>query len=288
MTYKDKFRQSENRAHSKIIATKIIRDMNELRASVESSSTAPRRWVWELIQNAKDVHSEDGVKIKIKYRPNVTNPYIKFIHTGEPFSADNIRYLIEQISSKDRDNDEDGKRKNTGKFGTGFLATHLLSEVVTVEGVAKEPELDFHKFKLVLDRSGYELDEITDAVQNSKEYIEDLDDSEVYVNYEKGAFNTSFRYPLTDNVSLKVAELGLADLQECLPYTLAFVNDITSLEIEHEGRKFFNTRKAVDLSDNIQLITIRNESIENPEDYQLFRLILLSKGFTFIAIPVKK
>lgn len=34
------------------------------------------------------------------------------------------------ISTKDRTKEEDGKRKTTGKFGTGFLTTHLLSEIV--------------------------------------------------------------------------------------------------------------------------------------------------------------
>lgn len=56
-----------------------------------------------------------------------------------PFTADNIRFLIEQISTKSRNRSE-SKSKTTGKFGTGFLTTHLLSEIVTVKGVAKEPD----------------------------------------------------------------------------------------------------------------------------------------------------
>ena len=103
MTYKEKFEASENRAHYKNIATKILREMTTLRSLVENSPIAPRRWIWELIQNAKDVHNNDGVQIIIDYNMNGDNSTLSFKHNGKPFSADNIRFLIEQISSKDRD-----------------------------------------------------------------------------------------------------------------------------------------------------------------------------------------
>ena len=64
MTYKERFEASEERAHYQNIATKILREMSDLRAQVDSSPTASKRWVWELIQNAKDV-SVDG-KIRIR------------------------------------------------------------------------------------------------------------------------------------------------------------------------------------------------------------------------------
>src|SRR5690349_16387369 len=124
MTYKEKFDDSQQRAHHQNIATKILRDMSDLRGRAEESKTAPRRWIWELIQNAKDVHHPGGVDILVQL---VKDLKVVFKHNGKPFSADNIRFLIEQISTKDRNKDEDGNRKTTGKFGTGFLTTHLLS-----------------------------------------------------------------------------------------------------------------------------------------------------------------
>ena len=95
MSYREKFAASEHRAHYKNIATKILRDMNHLRAMVENSPTASRRWVWELIQNAKDVHPQHGTHIFIDHNPNNASPYLKFLHNGRPFTADNIRFLIE-------------------------------------------------------------------------------------------------------------------------------------------------------------------------------------------------
>ena len=145
VTYKDKFKGSIDKAHYKNIATKILRDMDSLRSSVGNTKSVARRWIWELIQNAKDVHNGSGVNIKIEYDQTPGTERIIFSHSGKPFTADNIRFLIEQVSSKDREKDVDGKRKATGKFGTGFLSTHLLSEKVKVKAIAKEPELDYRK-----------------------------------------------------------------------------------------------------------------------------------------------
>ena len=183
MTYKEKFEASQHKAHYKVIATKILREMSDLRSLAESSPIAPRRWVWELIQNAKDVHLDGEIKIKIRYNPWEVNPFLKFQHTGMPFTADDIRYLIEQISTKERDKSDGGKSKTTGKFGTGFLTTHLLSEKVQVKGIAKEPELDYRIFEMELDRSGFELSDISEAVEKAKISVQNLDDSPIYHGY---------------------------------------------------------------------------------------------------------
>jgi hypothetical protein len=186
--------------------------------------------VWELIQNAKDVSIEGKVQIKIEAELEGDNPQVTFRHNGQPFSTEHIRFLIEQISSKDRKKDQTGRPKTTGKFGTGFLTTHLLAEVVNVQGVAKEDGLDPRRFDLRLDRRGFDLETITAAVDTSKASVQDLDERPPYREYVSGAFNTAFRYELTDATGLTVARAGLADLDHCLPYTLAFVREIECIE----------------------------------------------------------
>jgi len=286
MSYKSKFEESEHRAHYQNIATKILREMTVLRSLVESSPIAPRRWVWELIQNAKDVHGNEGVKITIEHQPNINDPFVSFKHNGKPFTADNIRFLIEQISTKDRKKDEDGKRKTTGKFGTGFLTTHLLSEIVTVKGVAKEPELDYRKFQLELYRSGFEIEQITDAVQTAKIAVQDMDGSPTYSEYIEGNFNTEFLYPLTDSVSLKVAQSGLADLENCLPYTLAFVSEIKSLEILPNNKVYTNTTEEIFLGENCQIVSFYINEDTFIYEPNVFTLAIFTKGLTSIALPV--
>ncbi|MPS73104.1 MAG: hypothetical protein E2590_08100 [Chryseobacterium sp.] len=283
MSYKSRFDSLEQKAHHQIIATKISREMNELRSLVEKSPTTPKRWIWELIQNAKDVHLDKGVKIQIDYQPK----YVSFKHNGMPFTADNIRFLIEQISTKSRSKSAEGKSKTTGKFGTGFLTTHLLSEIVTVKGVAKEPDLDYRQFELQLDRSGFELDDITEAVKKSKESVEGLDNSPVYLDYNEEDFNTEFIYPLNDKISINVAESGLHNLELCLPYTLLFVPEIENVNIVSSAHYFTGNNDTEKISDRINLHSIKIIDTDS-FDEDIYNMVVCSSGLTSIAIPVQK
>ena len=74
------------------------------------------------------------------------------MRNGKPFTMQNIVFLIEQVSTKDRD-EKEGIEKSTGKFGTGFLTTHLLSDVVTLSGTLVDGDNRFRKFQLDIDRS---------------------------------------------------------------------------------------------------------------------------------------
>lgn len=284
MSYKSRFDSLEQKAHHQIIATKISKEMNELRSLVEKSPITPKRWIWELIQNAKDVHLDKGVHIKIDYQKSL---YVSFKHNGMPFTADNIRFLIEQISTKSRSKSEEGKSKTTGKFGTGFLTTHLLSEIVTVRGVAKEPDLDYRKFELELDRSSFDLEDITESVKKSKESVEGLDNVPVYLEYKEGDFNTEFIYPLQDNTSINVAEAGLTNLQICLPYTLLFVPEIESVEILSFSNLFTREKEFEKLNNEISVHEIKVSDTEGIDEIK-YSMVVCSSGLTSIAIPVQK
>lgn len=284
-TYKQKFEESEHRAHYQNIATKILRDMNDLRSKAQDSVTVPRRWIWELIQNAKDVHYDNGVSIRIDFEDNDLYPKVIFRHNGKPFTANNIRFLIEQISTKDRAKDIDGKRKNTGRFGTGFLTTHLLSEIVTVNGVAKEPELSYRKFELTLDRSGYELEDITTAVQNAKDSVANLDDLEPYESYSKDNLNTSFSYSLPDKLSIQIAKAGFEDLQKCLPFALLFVNEIETVEVFHLNQLYYTNRDESEES-SLEYLSVFIEKGDGNAIEEL-TYVKLNKGFTNIVVPIK-
>lgn len=52
MTYREKLSESEHKAYYQNIATKILREMTSLRASVGLAPNTPRRKVWELLQKA--------------------------------------------------------------------------------------------------------------------------------------------------------------------------------------------------------------------------------------------
>jgi hypothetical protein len=279
VTYKDKFKGSIDKAHYKNVATKILRDMDSLRSSVGNSKSVARRWVWELIQNAKDVQNNGEVNINIEFDLTPGKEKIIFSHTGRPFTADNIRFLIEQVSSKDREKDENGKRKTSGKFGTGFLSTHLLSEKVKVKAIAKEPELDYRKFELDLDRSGNDPEEITKAIEEAEKSIENLDKLPVFTNYFEGEFNTYFYFDLEDNLSRRVAEEGLKDLEKCIPFSLTFLDELGAINIFPSNLKYSVDNSVEILSENIKLTSI---SI----GVNQLKIVTINKNFTTIALPV--
>ena len=89
-------------AREKQIAIKLLDNIEKLYENLDNSS---RRWVFELFQNAKDIAEKD-VKVEIEF----DNNYLEFRHNGNPFSIENIVHLIEQISSKDREEEEFQKK----------------------------------------------------------------------------------------------------------------------------------------------------------------------------------
>lgn len=162
MSYSDKVQAAVNSAHETAIANKIIDMMQELKLKNDEKTAC--RWIWELIQNAKDVADETGgINIEIEF--NKKEKYLAFKHDGKNFTTDNIVYLISQVSSKERNPDSDSRV--TGIFGTGFLTTHLLSEKVKVKAYFKDEDEPLKKIDILLDRSGETIEEVIAAVNES-------------------------------------------------------------------------------------------------------------------------
>lgn len=282
MSYKDKFEQSDKKALNSLIATKILDLMDKLR--LDANENAQRRWIWELLQNAKDVAFDDQqveTEVNIEYLNETKS--VSFSHNGKPFTVDNITFLIKQVSTKERNTTENkDKPKTTGKFGTGFLTTHLLSEKVIVSGVVKEPDLDYRNFVLPLDRSGRTTDQIIESVNNSISVRDTLDSQPALANYNPNNFNTTFAYNL-DEEGFNVAKVGIDDLHLSLPYTLAFLPSIKSVSIKHEN-VVYELSDIENLTESIKVSTIhRKTSSETTE----LKIITLEKNDTTIAVEIE-
>ena len=65
---------------------------------------------------------------EVNVKMDINKNEISFYHSGNPFELDEILSLIIQGSSK---TDDDSK---TGRFGTGFMTTYLLSKKVKITG----------------------------------------------------------------------------------------------------------------------------------------------------------
>lgn len=281
MSYNTKLTTSRSKAYDQHIGTKILDLMDKLRMDNESNSS--RRWIWELMQNAKDVTAK-GAKVDIKINlvaDAAGNANLIFEHSGNPFTIDNIIYLIEQVSTKERNAKDGEKLRTTGKFGTGFLTTHLLSEIVDVNGVIKEVDEPYKRFNLRLDRSGRDIEPILDAVNESLRTLEDVDLPQEEFTYVEGGFNTKFDYEL-DADGLDVAKIGIQDLEVSLSFTLIALRDkINEVTVDDDF-----TYKIKDEVLKFEELTIYTVEIESFSECTTQSYAIINEGNTTVAVPV--
>jgi hypothetical protein len=131
---------------------KALADLEEHRAEFAT------RWLWELIQNARDFPDESR---PMTIRISVSPERITFAHNGRDFSEDEILSLILHGSTKQ------SNPAQLGKFGTGFLSTHLLSKQVRVKGTLLDDDGVRKAFEFDLDRSGDNTEQVGEAMQRS-------------------------------------------------------------------------------------------------------------------------
>ena len=202
----------------KLTADKIIQTLNNIRNDKKVSS---RRWVWELMQNATDVRYENE---KISVEIILNEDKLEFKHNGQYFKINNILAIAQQVSSKNSLNLEG----QTGKFGTGFIGTHLLSDIIDIKGILLVNENDFREFQIRLDRSEKSSEQLAKNIEKSIEIFFDInkkpDIFKVKPNYlqnrKKDSFDTCFTYYLNDEEKKKAAIEGLNDLINTMPTTL--------------------------------------------------------------------
>jgi hypothetical protein len=283
MNYADKLKDSRGRAAEGLLATKIIDLMDKLRLG--DTENAARRWIWELLQNAKDVAYENQpVSVAVEFNSVQERATLTFKHNGQPFTSDNITSLIHQVSSKKRTVDPVAKRRPTGKFGTGFLSTHLLSEMVDVHGVVKEEGLPHKEFSITLDRSGIEPDDVLESVTKSLNAVNQLLNSEnEYSTFNSAEHNTKFVYHLQNN-KVPVAQAGINDLHVSLPYTLAFTDEIAEVAVSHENI-IYQVSQRTKLDEGIEQISIIEDTGKGP-DNTLRHIVVLSTGKSSIALEI--
>lgn len=215
----------------KQVADKIIQALDK----IYNSALSDKRWVWELMQNANDVPNRfERVSVKI----DLWNDRLVFSHNGDYFTTRNLTGLIQQVSSKDSANQ--GVVRQTGKFGTGFITTHLLSKIIEVYGIVKNPNTDrFHRFNLILDRSAKKSEDLIDGIVENITWVKKLDEDDIdtfplVTNYEDCSeedFNTSFTYHLVNEDSVKSAQVGIDDLVNTLPITMVSIHKIKSVHV---------------------------------------------------------
>lgn len=220
MSYCDLVSKNIDNVYQAGIATKIMQHMGRIRNS--SDVNQARRWVMELLQNARDVaYPDKPVQVKIV----LDEKQLKFSHTGRPFRVKDILSIVNQVSSKVDD------EETVGQFGTGFVTTFQLSEQVELEGVLKDEGLPYKPFSVSIDRRGFTKDEILFGIERAMEEIKKVDLAPSLENYDSNAFHTTFTYVLDQERSREIARIGMEDLQETIFFVLLFSEKIASVEL---------------------------------------------------------
>ncbi|MGV2962549.1 sacsin N-terminal ATP-binding-like domain-containing protein [Paenibacillus sp. AGC30] len=284
MSFKDKVDELRNQAQTTQAANKIIDQLKKLENS--NNEDTSYRWIWELIQNAKDVVNSTG-KVDILVNFDEDRKIIEFKHNGKLFLTKNIVFLIEQVSTKERNELDRKTKKITGKFGTGFLTTHLLSKKVNVTGYLCDEDEPVHQFRIDIDRSS---DDQTKIIKSIEDSCEQLNKNAVKVAKEinESDFNTCFTYEL-DVLGIKTAKAGLNNLVASIAYVFAFVPEIESITIQANTvkgnyKQVLSRGYDVDINlRNAKVITVCDTKRNNPR----YIFALKDEALTNLSIAVE-
>jgi len=200
-------------------AGSVFRD---IQARVKEKKEYEKRWFWELLQNAKDsTISEGKVNVKIEIKENE----ISFAHSGNAFELDEILSLIIQGSSKIEDDSK------TGRFGTGFMTTYLLSKKVNIIGKLTD---DNGYFNFWLNRDAPDIKEFYKLQSKSNDdFIKSIQETSYLQDKD---YQTKFIYNL-DEPGKITSTRGLHSLDELIPFTQLFNSQIGSITVIDNGKE---------------------------------------------------
>ena len=215
----------------RIPAKDIFNRLNELK---NQKDIAKRRWFWELLQNAKDSVA-DQKKKKVDVSLVLENDSLIFTHNGNPFTLTDAINLIRPDSTKSEDKDQ-FEQSLTGRFGTGFLATHILSKCIKVSGVVNLGKSEFKNFAFDIDRSSASKEAIAENIKQSvvqfSECIKQNPQLKSYVPNKK--LDTTFTYWI-DKTAYDLIKVSMAEIEMLLPYVMVFLPQIATVKLKTEG-----------------------------------------------------
>ena len=114
------------------------------------------------MQNARDTSPNTDMCLvaSVAYRQGKEDEHgeLIFQHNGAKFNMNDIAHLIYHGSTKVED------EETLGQYGSGFLATHLLSPTIDVSGQLEEG----HSFKFCLKREVGSVKELSKSMAQAK------------------------------------------------------------------------------------------------------------------------
>ena len=208
------------------------------------------------MQNTRDcAYKDQGVKILIE----LSDDKLIYKHNSKPFRVKDILSLINQVTSK-VDDDE-----TTGKFGTGFMTTMLLSDTVNIKSIIQDEDLPYKPFEVDINRSPETSEEIVKEINKSISQLRKADENCAIENFKEDEYNTTFTYELKNDKNKKAAMTGIKNLNETIYYIFAFSNKYKSIKVlintkNKKEEKEFIKEKETKIADNTYEIKIKEDN----------------------------
>lgn len=275
MTNRSSYEESLKRVLVENTAQGVHKYLTELDSNRKDRHT---RWIWELLQNARDVSAstDNSLTAEVRYNPGEPGELV-FLHDGRGFKMDEIVHLIFYGSTKHEDPD------TLGQFGSGFLTTHLLSWDIKVSGLLDDGQW----FDFTLERKPESVPSLYKSMEQAGS---DFNESITPNRPESipAPYTTRFVYSIRDAGAAEAVDTGLKTLKQCAPYVVVFNKEFSSINIKipNETHCFeVPERPSLDTSGIPQQITV----IENKNENSNQRNYLLTSGAheTSVAVPLK-
>ncbi len=260
-------------------AKRIIDKLAPMSSHVEAYQ---KRWFWELLQNACDYNDKVKVELEINYPPA---NQLTFKHNGGAFTMNQALNLILPDSDKDEKQDVG----IIGKYGSGFLSTHILSTQIEIAGLLLTKQNQEFTFNFSLDRKCREesqKSELAISLQTSKTNFRDslkpaASNHKVYTTEFKYDLNKT--YSFVDSKSTLVN--GLSFFRKVIPFVFAFQSRLEEISIRRDRKHSVYT---IHSREEAKIVT----KVKRFEDGQFhseeeITVLLAREDDVYVAIEVK-
>lgn len=266
--YKHERHEQEIQNEARHILAKI-RDARGMRHD------AAVRWPFELLQNALDAGPREGRR-QVEVSLSAVGGAFVFEHDGAFFRIRELAALLSGGSSKEFD----GKDK-TGRFGTGFLSTHVLGRRVGLTGLVVS-DRRIEEFEVTLDRP----DDQNAIIANIESCTSQIEAAQVIAD-PSGRPSARFLYPEDDELSL---DEGLQAFHAAIPYLFGTCRQLGKITLTpRDGPSETWWAELVDESHWAALRVERDiRVIDGALGYRTIRMAVPSSQSAVIAVAVRQ
>ena len=239
--------------------------LNHLRELESNRARMQRRWIWELLQNARDAADDDDTHLVASVE--LGNSELVFQHNGRGFTMEEVAHLIYHGSTKLED------KETLGQYGSGFLTTHLLSPDIDVSGQLE----DGRPFNFRLKREVGSAKALSDSMDRA------WDEFDASTESVADSFTTCFRYPVVEE-SVDAVVGGIETLKQYAPFVVVFNRQFRRISIQApEETTTFEVVERAPLGEGLQTVTV---GVSDNGSLRERKYLLAEGALASVAIPI--